>query len=82
MVEAGRDVWAAMVHDGAMNGKQRYLDEFKLATGVVIAGAGTAEVNPLMASGGVISAAEALHEMQSAGHKWRKKHGGLSPNAA
>lgn len=74
ILETERNVQAAITHPGAMPEHQRHLDEFKLASGGVLMGAGTLELNPLAIAGGTIPAWEALHELEVAGHKWRLRH--------
>ena len=74
LVGAAHDITLALRHPEAMTPRRRHLDEFKLATGVIAAGAGAAEISPLAAAAGALSAWEALDDLEQAGQEWEKKH--------
>jgi hypothetical protein len=68
------DIWAGAAEKDAMPVSQKHIDEYKLLAGGVLTIAGAAEANPLAAAGGSIPAAEAIHDFEKYGHKWREGH--------
>jgi hypothetical protein len=72
--EYARDVYAAWREPRAMTARERRLDELKIVSGGVIAGAGAATMDPLAVAGGSEPLVSGLSDMQRAGHKWRVKH--------
>jgi hypothetical protein len=77
--EAVRDILAAAREPRAMSAQQRHLDEFKVASGAAITGAGVAELNPLAVAGGMEPVWDGLADMQKAGHMWRARHPARQP---
>jgi hypothetical protein len=72
--EALLDIWAGATEKDAMPASQKHIDEYKLLAGSVLTVAGAVEVNPLAAAGGSIPAAEAIHDFEKSGRKWREDH--------
>lgn len=73
-LETLRDIFIALTEPRAMSATQRHIDEFKLAAGGAITGAGVLELNPWTTAGGVIPVLEASSDLCHAGHRWRVQH--------
>lgn len=69
-----RDIYAAVHEPRAMPATQRRMDEFRVATGAAVSGAGAVTLDPLAVAGGAEPLVSGMMDLQRAGHKWRVKH--------
>lgn len=72
--ESERDIIAGMLHKDSRTHQYPVLDDFKLASGLILMAAGITTLNPLEIAGGTIPFVEAAHNLEQAGHRYRLTH--------